>query len=110
MATLDDAVDAARSALAKCGVNNPDDDLLRNVVKSIGPSVYSADARNVSCGDDEELDRIANGFVKKRLGVSDGRASVDAVCQKMQPAGAHKHRGAFYYLLAVHHGKETAFA
>ena len=110
MATLDDAVGAALSALTKSGVDDPDVDLLRSVTKAIGPSVYSADSKNVSCGDPEELKRIETGFLAKKLGVSGGGESVRAVCEQMKGAGAHKHRGAFYYLLAKHHGKESVYA
>ena len=110
MATLDDAVGAALSALTKSGVDSPDMDLLRSVTKAIGPSVYSADSKNVSCSDAEEKKRIATGFLSKKLGVSDGMGSVDAVCEQMKGAGAHKHRGAFYYLLVKHHGKDSVYA
>ncbi|MEM1115638.1 MAG: DUF2853 family protein [Bacteroidota bacterium] len=110
MATLDDAVGAALSALTKSGVENPDMDLLRAVTKKAGPSVYSADARNVACSDPEEKKRVADGFLAKTLGVEDGAASVDAVCEMMKGAGSQKHRGAFYYLLAQHHKKESLFS
>ncbi|MEM1055316.1 MAG: DUF2853 family protein [Bacteroidota bacterium] len=110
MATLDDAVGAALSALTKSGVDAPDTDLLRAVTKAIGPAVYSDDAKNVACSDPKELERIADGFLTKKLGISEGGESVKAVCEQMKGAGAHKHRGAFYYLLVKHHGKESVYA
>lgn len=109
MATLDDAVGDALSALSKCGVDNPDVDLLRKITKKAGPSVYSADSRNVACSDPEEKKRVTNGYLAKTLGVKDGGASVDAICEKMKGAGSQKHRAAFYYLLAKHHGKESVY-
>lgn len=110
MASLDQAVGAALAALSKSGIDNPDIDLLRAVTKSIGPAVYSDDSKNVACSDPEELERIAKGFLAKKLGVTDDQDSVSSVCAKMKGAGSHKHRGAFYYLLVVHHGKEAHFA
>ena len=110
MATLDDAVGDALSALSKCGVENPDVDLLRTITQKAGPSVYSADARNVACSDPEEKKRVADGFLAKTLGVTDGAASVDAICEKMKGAGSQKHRAASYYLLAKHHKKESMFS
>ena len=110
MATLDDAVGAALTALSKSGVNDPDVDLLRSVTKAIGPSVYSADSRNISCSDPEETKRVATGFLANKLGVEGGAESVDAVCEQMKGAGTHKHRAAFYYLLVKHHGKESVYA
>ncbi|HIG73133.1 MAG TPA: DUF2853 family protein [Bacteroidetes bacterium] len=110
MATLDDAVGAALSALTKSGVDSPDVDLLRSITKALGPSVYSADSKNVSCSDPDEVARVGTNFVEKKLGVADGAASVQAVCEQMKGAGAHKHRAAFYYLLVKHHGKESVYA
>ncbi|MEM6327766.1 MAG: DUF2853 family protein [Bacteroidota bacterium] len=110
MATLDDAVGAALSALTKSGVDNPDADLLRAITKGLGPSVYSADSKYVSCSDEAEVKRVATNFVEKKLGIADGHASVQAVCEQMKGAGAHKHRAAFYYLLVTHHGKESIYA
>ena len=109
MATLDDAVGAALSALTKSGVDTPDVDLLRSVTKAIGPAVYSADSKYVSCSDPEEVKRVADGYVAKKLGVKDGMESVKAVCEQMKGAGSQKHRAAFYYLLAKHHGKESIY-
>ena len=112
MSKLDDAVGDALSALSKSGVDDPDVDLLRKVVQGLGPSVYNADARNVSCGDDAELARVRTNYLVKKLGLSDDDATMDsvhAVCAKMKGAGSHKHRGAFYYLLATHHGKESVY-
>ena len=112
MSALDDAVGDALSALSKSGIDDPDVDLLRKVVAGLGPSVHNADSRNVSCSDDDELARVRTGYLVKKLGMSDAEATMDsvqAVCQQMSGAGGHKHRGAFYYLLATHHGRESVY-
>lgn len=110
MATLDDAVGDALTALSKSGVDDPDVDLLRKVTQKVGPSVYSADSRNVACSDPDEKKRVVDGYLTETLGVTDGAASVDAICEKMKGAGSQKHRAAFYYLLTKHHGKESVYA
>ena len=113
MSKLDDAVGEALSCLSKCGVNDPDVDLLRSVTKGLGPSAYGGDGENVACSDDAELARIRTNFLVKKLGMSDSEATMDsvqAICAKMKPAGSHKRRSAFYYLLTKHHGKESVYS
>ena len=110
MSTLDDAVGKALSTLTTCGVDDPDVGLLRKIVSQMGPSAYGGDGENVSCSDPEELDRIRGGFVKTKLGVDDAATdSVEAVCEQMKPAGSHKRRSAFYYLLTTRHGKASVY-
>ena len=113
MSALDDAVGEALSALSKCGVDDPDVDLLRKVTQGLGPSAYGGDGENVACSDSTELARIRTNFLVKKLGLSDDEATLDsvqAVCEQMKPAGSHKRRSAFYYLLTKHHGKESVYA
>ena len=113
MSKLDDAVGEALSCLTKCGVQAPDVDLVRSIVSQMGPSAYGGDGEHVACSDDAELARIRTGFLVKKLGLSDADATMDsvqAVCETMKPAGSHKKRSAFYYLLTTHHGKESVYA
>ena len=112
MSKLDDAVGEALSTLTKCGVNDPDVGLLREIVSQMGPSAYGGDGENVACSDKAELARVRTNYLVKKLGLSDGDAtmdSIEAVCDRMKPAGSHKRRSAFYYLLATHHGKEDVY-
>ena len=113
MSALDDAVGEALSCLSTCGVEDPDVDLLRKVTKGLGPSAYGGDGENVACTDDAELARVRTNFLVGKLGLSDDEATMDSVqsvCDAMKPAGSHKRRSAFYYLLTKHHGKENAYA
>ena len=61
----------------------------------------------MACSDPEEKKRVATGHLAKTFGAMDGAASVDAVCEQMKGAGSQKHRAAFDYLLAKHHGEES---
>ncbi|MEL6610540.1 MAG: DUF2853 family protein [Bacteroidota bacterium] len=108
MAAFDDALASAISALNKAGVSDPDHSLLSAVAKAAGPSLYSDDAKNVACSDEEEKKRVAAGFATK-IGCEDPGGAVEAVCEQMKAAGAHKHRAAFYYLLVKHAGAEASF-
>lgn len=113
MSKLDEAVAEATATLKKCGVDDPDLDLLRAVTKGLGPSAYGGDGEVVACSDDAELARIRTNFLVKKLGLSDAEATMDsvqAVCAQMKPAGSHKKRTAFYYLLTKHHGREAVYA
>lgn len=112
MSALDGAVGEALSCLNKCGIDDVDVDLLRKVTKGLGPSAYGGDGENVACSDSDELARIRTNFLVGKLGLSDGEATMDsvqAVCATMKPAGSHKRRSAFYYLLTIHHGKEGVY-
>ena len=113
MSKLDDAVGEALSTLNTCGVDDPDVGLLREIVSQMGPSAYGGDGENVACSDDAELARVRTNFLVKKLGLSNDDATMDsvqAVCDQMKPAGSHKRRSAFYYLLTTRHGKQDVYA
>ncbi len=82
------------------------------IVKHLGIALKSADASLVSCTDPAELDRVKQGFCKKKLGLTDDKVIDDhlkAVCEAMK-ADKTKARVTFYYLLAERVGKLDAFA
>ena len=113
MSKLDDAVGDALTTLTTCGIDDPDVALLRNIVSQMGPSAYGGDGEYVACSDSAELARIRTSFLVNKLGLSDADAtadSVEAVCERMKPAGSHKRRSAFYYLLTVRHDKADVYA
>ncbi len=78
------------------------------IVKHCGIALRSADASKVSCSSKDELARVRENWLKKKLGLADGDAALDAaiqdVCAKMQ-ADRGKSRVTFYYLLAEKYGK-----
>jgi hypothetical protein len=87
-------------------------DLISGVAKSLGPSIYNADASLVSSSDKEELERVKTNFLIKKLGLSDGPeldAAIAGVVDQLGSSNRQKHRVLFYALLAVKFGKEGDF-
>jgi hypothetical protein len=87
--------------------------LIHGVAKSLGPSIYLADAELVSSSDKEELDRVKNNFLIKKLGLADGPeldAAIADTVDKMGSSNRNKYRVLFYALLAKKFGKESMFA
>jgi hypothetical protein len=85
---------------------------IKGIVRHCGIALQSRDASFVACGDKAERDRVRNGFLKKKLALtqSDGeldKAIID-VCEKMK-AERDKPRVTFYYLLASKFGKLSEF-
>lgn len=84
------------------------DGAVEGIVKHCGIALQSRDASLVSCSDQTELDRVREGFLKKKLARSESDADLDAsikaVCEKMS-ADRTKSRVTFYYLLAEHYGQ-----
>jgi hypothetical protein len=115
MSKFDEAIEKYKGSLSGVqgitgGVN---EDALKKVAKSLGPSIYLGDASMVSCADQAELDRVKNNFLIKKLGLADGAnldAAVKAVCDQMGAGNRQKHRAVFYYLLAQNLGKLDMFA
>ena len=82
------------------------------IVKHLGIALRSADASLVSCSDSAELDRVKQGFAKKKLALTvdtEIDAHLKAVCEAMK-ADRTKSRVTFYYLLAERAGKLDSFA
>lgn len=86
-----------------------DADAVAGIVKHLQFSQMNpqADAALVSCSDPEELARVRESWLKKKLARSEGDgdldAAIEAVCGTM--AGDNrKSRVAFYYLLAKNYG------
>ena len=88
------------------------DAVIKGVVRHCGIALQSKDASFVSCTDKAERDRVRDGFMKKKLALTDGDAELDAaimaVCQQMK-ADRDKPRVTFYYLLAEKYGKLGMF-
>ena len=95
----------------KCKVT-PDMALLTKVTIGCGPSIYDNDAQTVAASDKEELERIKNNFLIKKLGLTDGPALTDGLNAAIDTYGKserNKYRAVFYYLLVKHFGKEAAY-
>lgn len=112
MSKFDEAVERYQAEMSKLGISC-DVDLLKKVAKGLGPSIYNEDSSKVSCSDKEELARVKNNFLLKKLGMSDSPAldaAIQAVCEQLGSANRNKFRAMFYYLLVKKLGKESFYA
>src|SRR6476646_6747858 len=85
---------------------------IAGIVKHCGIALQKRDSSLVSFADSEELARVRNNFLKKKLGLTNPDAELDkaimAISEKMK-ADRSKNRVTVYYLLADHFGKLSAF-
>ena len=95
----------------KCGMT-PDMELLKKVTIGCGPSIYNDDASTVAGSDTEELNRIKDGFLKKKLGLAEGPELMGGIQKAIETYGRsnrNKYRAVLYYLLTKHFGKEAVY-
>jgi len=78
------------------------------IVRFLGIALRSRDSSHVSCSSKDELARVRESFLKRKLKMTEDDATLDkhiaAVCEQMK-ADTSKHRVTFYYLLAEKTGK-----
>jgi hypothetical protein len=83
------------------------------IAEYLGIVVHNRDSALVSFSSKSELETVRENFLKKKLGLTNPDAELDAaiaaVGEKMKNA-THKNRVTVYYLLAEHFGKIPAFA
>ncbi len=111
MSKFDEALETYKAEMSKIGVS-VNDALLTGVTKSLGPVIYNTDSALVSSSDQEELTRVKNNFLIKKLGLADGPdldKAIKEVVEKFGSSNRNKHRAVFYYLLAQKFGKEALF-
>ena len=95
----------------KCKMT-PDMALLTKVTIGCGPAIYDNDAQTVAASDKDELERVKNSFLVKKLGLKDGPALMDGINAAIDTYGKserNKYRAVFYYLLVKHFGKESVY-
>lgn len=111
MSKFDDCITLYNAEFKKLGIS-ADADLLRAVTRACGPAIYNPDSSKVSSTDPEEVARVKNNFVTKKLGIS-GDSAIDAgiasVIETMGSSNRNKYRAMFYYLLVKHFKKEAMF-
>lgn len=87
------------------------DKAVAGIVKHLGIALKSADASLVSCSSKDELARVRDSWLKKKLALSEDDAALDKsikeICEQMK-GDKNKQRVTFYYLLAQKHGKLAA--
>ena len=91
--------------------DNVNEDAVTTIVKYCGIALRSKDASLVSSSDPKELKTVADGFAKKKLGLSpdEANAGIEKVCAILKGV-RQKHRVTFYYLLAEHTGNMSKLA
>jgi len=91
-----------------------DAELLEKITRSLGPSIYNKDAETISCSQPQELERVRENFLKKKLGLDlpdeELDEAIQEICEKMGRSNPKKYRAIFYYLLVKKFNKENLFA
>ena len=94
-------------------VSNVDISAVDGIVKYLGIALRSKDASVVAASDPEELKRVREGFMKKKLALTQSDAELDAALNEVM-ARMHsvrqKDRVTVYYLLAEKFGKLGLFS
>lgn len=92
--------------------DNVSEDAVTGIVKHLGIALTNRDASLVSCSDQTELDRIREGFMKKKLQLTASDEELDRaiadICTAMKDT-RNKSRVTFYYLLAKKFDKLSLF-
>jgi len=92
---------------------NADDKAIAGIVRYLGIALQKRDSALVSFSDKEELARVRDSFLKKKLGLTAPDAELDkaiaAVGDKLK-SDRSKNRVTVYYLLADQFGKLSAFS
>ena len=113
MSKRDEKITQYTAEAKKLGLNIPNE-LIENVTKGLGPSIYKKDSETVSCTQLSELDTVKKNFLKKKLGLSSSDAELDAaikkVCEAMGTSNRNKYRALFYALLTQDFKKESIYA
>lgn len=93
-------------------VADADEAVVSAIVKYLGIALRNRDSSLVSFTDKKETDRVRENFLKKKLGLTDDDATLDAAIANVgeQMKGDRtKNRVTVYYLLARHFGLLTLF-
>lgn len=89
-----------------------DEAAVTGIVKHLGIALQSRDASLVAATDPEELKRVREGFLKKKLALTESDANLDTAIQEVMTKmkGVHdKSRVTVCYLLADRFGKLRLF-
>ena len=89
-----------------------DDAAIKGIVRHCGIALQKRDSSLVSFSDKSETDRVRDGFMKKKLGLTDSDAELDASLAEVGQTlkgDRTKNRVTVYYLLAEKHGKLDLF-
>lgn len=84
-----------------------DEAVVDKIVKHLGIALRNRDSSLVSATDPEEMKRVRDSWVHKKLGVADEAKAVEVVdhVAEVMKGDRSKHRVTFYYLVAKQLGK-----
>jgi hypothetical protein len=100
------------AANVKKYVSTVDAAAVRGIVKHLGIALHSKDSSLVAASDPEELRRVRDGFMKKKLGLTQTDSELDAALKDVMATMASEHdksRVTVCYLLAEKFGKLSLF-
>lgn len=89
-----------------------DDAAINGIVRHCGIALQKRDSALVSFSDKGELERVRDGFMKKKLGLTESDAELDASLAEVKQTlkdDRSKNRVTVYYLLAEKYGKLDLF-
>jgi len=111
MSKFDDVVAQCKGQMDSCGIDC-DDNLLKAICKSLGPSIYNKDSFLVAAGDKAEIDNIKERYISKKLGVEGAEAdsAISHAVEKIGSSNRQKMRPVFYYLIATKLGKQSIYS
>ena len=92
---------------------NADDKAIAGIVRYLGIALQNRDSSLVSLSDREEVARVRDNFLKKKLGLTAPDAELDQAILKVGEklkGDRTKNRVTIYYLLAEQFGKLSAFS
>ena len=89
---------------------NADEAVVAAMEKTYALALTNADARLVAFSDPEERKTLRENFVKKKLGVTESDADIDAAIKAVgEQVPGRRQRLTVYYLLAEKYGKLSVF-
>lgn len=113
MGKREEKIDAMIAEAKKLNLNISDD-LISKVAIGLGPVLYNKNTATVACSQPAELETVKTNFLKKKLGLTNDDAELDAaikaVCEELGTSNRSKYRVHFYALLTMKFNKESVYA
>ncbi len=113
MSKLDEKLALYREFVKSHGLKL-DDGLLVKVTTGMGPSIYKKDAELIACSNTDEVDRVRENFLKKKLGLTQNddelNKAIHEVCEEIGSSVKNKYRTVFYTLLVEKFNKQSVYA
>ncbi|MBU1667850.1 DUF2853 family protein [bacterium] len=113
MSKRDEAIEAMIAEAQKLNLSISND-LISKVAVGLGPVLYNKDTATVACSQATELETVKTNFLKKKLGLTNDDAELDAaikeVCAELGTSNKNKYRVLFYALLTIKFNKESIYA